>query len=213
VGILDLTQSDPRPVKQKRSIRRAGLEDNSFAPEPKKKKARRTLTPTDPNQQSTLRNPKHQPTSATKGPGYVKENSSALATPDTSKPALPSQKPETAATKPEQPPQDPITENPQPHPTTAQQTPPKNDNDEVDMIIAKSDDIDPENPQITLKTPDAQREEGPDSCETHVTDSPTHWQLRARARSVSPELPERRDAAEKEPRALGPRVFRRVWTQ
>jgi hypothetical protein len=148
-------------------------------------------------------------------PGYVKETDSALAIPDTSKPALLAQKLETVATKLERPPQDPITENPQPGPTTAQQAPPKNDNDEVDMIIAKSDDIDPENTSTALKAYDAQGDEGQDqdSCETHVTDSPPRWQLRVRARSVSLESPERRDAAGKEPRALAPRVFRRVWTQ
>jgi hypothetical protein len=224
VGILDLTQSEPRPAKQKRSIRRAGFEDNSFAPEPKKKKARRPLAPKDPNQQprpkdpnqqSKSPGPKHQPISATKSPSHVKENSPALATPDAPKTATrPTQQPETGDTKPEQqPPQDPITENPQPHPTTAQQIPPKDNNDEVDMIIAKSDDIDSEDPCTALKAHDTRGDEGQDSCETHVTDSPPHWQLRVRARSVSREAPEKPDAAGKEPRALGPRVFRRVWTQ
>lgn len=232
VGILDLTQSDPKPPKQKRSVRRAGFEDNSFAPAPKK--ARRPLAPKDPNLQLKPQdaNPPPKPKNSNQRPStptpkasvQVKKSSSALAAPDTSKTAPPAQQPAqqpaqhpgAEQTKPDEPPQDPATNNTLPPATIPQQIPPAaeaGDNDEVDMIIAKSDDIDPDNPSTTSKVPGIQAEEGQDSCETHVTDSPPRCQLRVRARSVSPESPERRDTAWKELRALRPRVFRRVWTQ
>jgi hypothetical protein len=132
VGILDLTQSDPAPVKQKRGIRRATLDDNSFISAPKKK-PRRPLHAKDPNQ---------QPKPATTAPAValVKKSSSVLGAAEKVRLQSSAQGPE-AGQIGEKPTQDAATGDNSSHPETTRQIPPDNDDDnEVDMLIVERSD-------------------------------------------------------------------------
>ncbi len=126
VGILDLTQPEPPLAKKKRSIRRAGLNDNSFLVV-SKKKARRPLEPKDPNQQ-------RRPSAS--APVAVKKSNSAPNTADKIR------------TEPTAQVTGPATDNQvqnsnicEPHQDPTQKAPPGHD-DEVDMVLVeRSDDI------------------------------------------------------------------------
>jgi hypothetical protein len=217
VGILDLTQSAPVPVKQKRSIRRANLDENSFISAPKKK-PRRPLHAKDPNQQL-------KPATTAPAQTLVKKSSSVLGAADTAPLQPLAHGPEAGHTR-KKPARDAAIGDNSPRPETTRQIPPDNDDDnevdmliiersddnEVDMlIIERSDDIH-EYPDTTSNSHGIAPEEGQDSCVTHVTDSPQQ-QLRIRVGSVSPETPPCRSLDVTDGPPLAPRLFRRFNTQ
>ncbi len=216
VGILDLTQTDPTPAAKKRHIRRANLNDNSFAPAPTKK-ARRPLEPKDANRQlrpmaetrikmeknnsplSAVVETRARPTVQWESLKHAQDNQVQIVVPK--------------GTVPE----NIFCENIAPedghsHVNINQDFDP-DDEDEVDMIIVERSDDFPEDPDpdTTLQHDGEVGAEGQDSYGTHVSITPLQ-QLRIRAHSVSPESPSRR-------REVGgdfvsvERPFRRVNTQ
>lgn len=200
VGVLDLTQSEPTPVKRKRGVRNATLDDNSFVSAPKKK-TRRPLAPKDPNQ---------QPKPAMVGPDRVKKTISVIhraceiETHPTAQGAAVTHAKETQVQKA-------VTKPSPPHPNTTHQSTSADDDDEVDMIvIERSDDVDGTR-DATLPHHGRPTKEGQVSFGSHVSVTPPQ-QRRIRAQSVSPESPARRAAGSKEEVPSG-RVLRRVNTQ
>lgn len=200
VGVLDLTQSEPPPIKKRRGSRRASLDDNSFA-SVSKKKARRPLAPMDPNQQSKP---------ATVGSDQAKKGTSAVHETRERNAAATIQGGAVAKNKETQiwdaiPKPRPL------HPDTTRRNILNDDDDEVDMIvIERSDDI-TGNRDPTVPHQRRPPGEGQDSFGSHVSVTPPQ-QLRIRAQSVSPESPARRAAGNEKGVPSG-RVFRRVNTQ
>jgi hypothetical protein len=202
VGMLDLTQTVPSPARQKRKVRRANLDDNSFATAPKKK-ARRPLAPKDTNQQL-------KPAAATKSLVQAKTGTSKLDTANVVPKVSAHPPPNKEHTTTDQP--RPTTDNGQGQakPTNGRDDNADDDNGEVDMIIPKSDDIQgniAENPEARI----AEGEEAHGSCGTRVSASPPR-EVRARARSLTAHPPAESDAAEHESQGVG-RVLQRVNTR
>ncbi|KAK3899723.1 hypothetical protein C8A05DRAFT_17883 [Staphylotrichum tortipilum] len=221
VGILDLTQSEPPPAKNKRRFRRANMEDNSFMPPQKKTKhAQRPLGPKDPNQQlkPTAAAPDqekktsvaHVKTNNTMKEPTVQETTAENTSEENDQPQDPS-----PVTNTNQPPQSATNTSPQAHPNTTQQSvsnqdakfqvPTPHNNKEVDtiLIIERSDDA-PHEPSGVLG--DAGDAGNHDSCETQVLSTLPQWP-KTWALSAFPMSPSRRAGGE------GKRGFRRVNTQ
>ncbi|KAK4099691.1 hypothetical protein N658DRAFT_429261 [Parathielavia hyrcaniae] len=185
VGILDLTQSERAPTKQKRSFRRADLDDNSFVVTPKKK-ARRALQPKDPNQ---------LPKPAKAAPAPVKKSSSVLG--PAKKALKPPETPKSEANlASEKQGQEAGNLEKLLHRRTSLRFQQHNeaedddndDDDEVDLLIIDESDGTQDNPGPASDGRGTAAGEGQDSCESHVTDSPQR-QVRIRARSAPPESP------------------------
>jgi hypothetical protein len=197
LGILDLTQSEP-PTKQKRSLRKANLDDNSFSSVSRKKIRRRPET-------KDARRPAN---AAKMAQPTVKESSS-----------VPKANPNTTTAKPAA--QENETQNARGTYTednaTGRDVPPKTSPQEkvpsdglqanLDTAITRRSDEVPKEagkPSRCLDTV----EEGQDSCETHVSDTPPR---QLRASSASSAASPRRDA--NVVTGVSQRVFRRFYTQ
>jgi hypothetical protein len=212
VGILDLTQSTTQTPGRKRKSQVANPDDNSFI-SASKKKSRGPLQPKDPNRQA-------KPNPMT--PATVKRTTPALG--EAGKAGQASLAPEPQPKQPEEnghimQPQVQVTapkdsrfhlDIPPWNPTinrddkmTRKDTSDNGDDDEVDLLIV------PDTCTTSLVLPEDESKPEEDSCETHISETPTRT-VRMRARSVSLQSPPQRDVAGEQPPSG--REFRRVKT-
>lgn len=195
LGILDLTQSEP-PTKQKRSLRKANLDDNSFSSVPRKKIRRRPETKDAPANAAKMA----QPT--------VKESSSALkANPNTTTAKLAVQENETQNERGTHTKDNATGRDVPPNTSPQEKVPSDGLQANLDTAITRRSDEVPKEagkPSRCLDTV----EEGQDSCETHVSDTPPR---QLRASSASSAASPRRDA--NVVTGVSQRVFRRFYTQ
>ncbi|KAL2024036.1 hypothetical protein VTK56DRAFT_271 [Thermocarpiscus australiensis] len=203
VGMLDLTQSAPLPTKQKRSLRKAQLDDNAFAPAPKKKAARRPETRIADEVSGC------QPNTEMPGQHEVEMGSAARTT------TAGDAEGESAARKEGTRhveignAQNNFRRRTEPHPSVPEKTALAAgfQTDLNGVIIERSDELLDESGRIIQRGPLPEKEQ--DSCGTHVSDTPPR---RLRANSASSAPSPRRDPpnATLQPRE---RIFRRVNTQ
>lgn len=179
IGILDLTQSESPTTKPKRSRRKANLDDNSFVSAPKKRARIAEKSSLVPK--APIETETTEPVTYEKEAQHSQKNHAQDDAPEKDGPGKTSQQANA--------------------PTTAPQA-------ILDTVtIERSDDVHDDPDRISRRT--FVVEEGRDSCETHISETPPR---QPRARSASPAAFPQQDPGAASGRP-SPRVFRRFNTQ